>query len=131
MDTPETCGERARPTHRIHHARRGVGAGETDADGAVDDGEDNEPPSYAPQCMAKNVIWIGIGGEGGHVARAPADCAGIGSEDIEDTDVPRESMIAWPMNLAGRRASCARGAGASKPLSARMEKTMPARMPPK
>ncbi len=34
------------------------------------------------------------------------------------------------MNLAGRCVSCASGAGASKPLSARTENTIPARTPP-
>ena len=40
-------------------------------------------------------------------------------------------MTARLMNLPGRLVSWASGAGASNPLSARIENTMPARMPPK
>ena len=48
MDIPETGSERARPTHRIQHARRSIRAGKTDADGAVDESENDEPPTGAP-----------------------------------------------------------------------------------
>ena len=40
-------------------------------------------------------------------------------------------MTARLMKLPGRLVSWASGAGASKPLSASTENTMPARMPPK
>jgi hypothetical protein len=41
----------------------------------------------------------------------------------------RDSITARPMNLPARRVSWASGAGASKPLSASTENTIPARMP--
>ena len=40
-----------------------------------------------------------------------------------------ESVTAALTSLAGLRLSCASGAGASKPLSARMENTIPAMIP--
>ncbi len=42
-----------------------------------------------------------------------------------------ETMTARLMNLPGLRVSWASGAGASKPLSASTENTIPARTPPK
>ena len=66
MNMPETCGERTRPAHCVHHARRGIGAGKTHGHRAINDGERDEPPACAPERMAENVIRIGIGGKGRH-----------------------------------------------------------------
>src|SRR5450755_1143952 len=100
MNTPETCRESARAAHGVHDARCGVGAGETHADGAVDDRENYQPPARAPKPVAKNVIWIGVGGEGGHVACTPANRAGIGSEDVEETDATQRKHDRLPDILA-------------------------------
>ena len=51
---------------------------------------------------AENVIRIGIGGESGHVARAPADCARIGSENVEDADATKREHDRLADKLAGK-----------------------------
>src|SRR5690242_1110970 len=101
MNTSERSRERARPAHGVHDARRSVGAGEPDSYGAVDDRENHEPPARAPERVAKNVIRIGIGGEGGHVARAPADGARIGRKDVEDTDATQREHDRLADKLTG------------------------------
>ena len=52
--------------------------------------------------MAKNVIGIGVGGEGGHVAGAPADGACVGGEDVEDADSYKRQHDCLADELAGK-----------------------------
>src|SRR4029077_13948934 len=101
MDAPKTSGERAGFTHRVHHTRRRVGASKTDTNGAIDDSEDNEPPSCAPQSMAKNVVRVRIGGEGSHALRSPADRARVGHENVEDTDSSQRERDGLADELCG------------------------------
>src|SRR5579864_210456 len=102
MNMSERSWKRARSAHRVHDARGSISAGEPDSYGAVDDRENHEPPAGAPERMAKNVIRIGIGGEGGHVAGAPADSACIGREDVEDTDAAQREHDRLADKLTGQ-----------------------------
>ena len=60
MDPSEPGGKGARLAHGVHHTGSGIGASETDTDGAVDESEYHEPPAGAPEGTPQNMIGIGI-----------------------------------------------------------------------
>ena len=101
MDLSESGRQRARTTHRIHDTGGGVGAGEAHGDRTVDQRQYDEPRACAPEPAGQGEIRIGIGAEGSHIARTPADCAGIRRKDVEHPDQQQRQDDRHTYELAG------------------------------
>ncbi len=76
----------SRQPHCIHYTGRRVGTGNPYRQCAVDNGEEDEPPTCSPQLLGQGVIGIiASRGKCCHVPCAPANGAGIGHEDVKDS----------------------------------------------